>query len=169
VKVANANGTVVVDARFLLDSNLAPGDGANLTLLKASGSATDVCLQSVEQSVVPGVSVRGSLSNLADVRRAAGFACSEQIGSNIQVDEAGLNGALKKTLGNYVLPDQAIVPAERRLARGLGTSAKGQKVVIPVECLVSGKVTTYVTQLAQDSIGAQIRVDDIGLTAGCQY
>jgi hypothetical protein len=172
VKLADAGSAPVIDARFALDTSLVPNGTPTLTLFKASQSATNVCLdESSRQMVVPGISLRGSLGTLADVRRAAGYACSQNVGAKIDVEETTADGKSKQKLGDYVLPDTEIWPViSKRAQGGLGSTTKGQKIVVPLSCLTSGKVTTYTTVVAQDSTGAaQIRVDDVKLDGGCEF
>ena len=168
VKVADASaGALVFDSRFTLDSTLVPGSGANLTLLKASQSATNVCLENALQPVEPGISLKGSVGSTGDIMRAASFACSQKVGAKIQVNQANLSsGAAQKKLGDFVLPDADIIPSEYRFRHGLGSGAMGQKVVVPAACLQDGASTNYSTALTQGADGTDIRVDDIGLASG---
>ena len=171
VKMADAaGGALVIDSRFSVDPDLAPVSGANLTLLKASGSATNVCLENGQQALELGVSIRGSLVKAADVMRAAQFACSNRVGAAIQVDSSTLAGASLKKLGDYVQGDAAIWPTESKHGYGLGSgSNNGQKTVVPANCLQAGSTTNFTTTVNQGANGADIRVDDISLQSGCEY
>lgn len=169
VKVADAAGSFVVDPQFHLDSNLVPSGNTNLTLLKASQSATNLCLESTQQSVVPGISIRGSLSRATDIMRAATFACVNRVGANIQVDATNLSGNSLQKLGNYVAPDASILPLNYRATHGLGSGSTGQKTVVPIACLQVGTATNFTTSLSKTSAYAEIHVDDIGLESGCEY
>lgn len=170
VKVADAGSTLVVDARFTLDTTLAPLDGkANLTLFKASESATNVCLDAGSRlSVEPGISLRGSLANTRDIRVAAGYACSDKVGAQVKVEETSPDGKSNKDRGNFILPDGALLQMEYRRAHGLSAKTL-QKIVIPVSCVTSGDASTYTTVADQDSSKVDIRVDDIGLESGCPF
>jgi hypothetical protein len=169
VRMAEAGAVPVIDSRFSLDSTLIPGTGANLTLLKAAETATNVCLESVTATVVPGVTLKGSVGNTNDVMRAASFACSDKIGADIQVDKSDLAGRPLKKLGSYVLPDASIWPQIYRVLHGLTSQAKGQKIVVPASCLQDGATTNYTTGLSAATDGTEIRVDDIRLASGCDY
>jgi hypothetical protein len=167
VKLTDAAGSLVFDSRFSLDSALVPNGGLpSLTLFKAAGTDTKLCLDNEQESVEPGISVKGSVGQAMDVRVGAGYACSQTVGAAIQVDKTDKNGKSTGKLADFVLPDASIWP---KTSRGLGTCMKGVKLVVPAECLSSGDSTNFITVLVQDSTGIELHVDDVGLESSCGF
>jgi hypothetical protein len=164
VKVANAAGIVVTGSMFTMDSDLVPNGGDSLTLFQSAESPT-LCLDSDGQAVVPGVSMRGSLAVAGDIRVATDFACSSRVGAKVQVNATNASGTATQNVGEFVIANKEIWPPGHK-SPGLGSYVKRLKGVIPAVCLNPGHVPNFVTVL-KDSVGSEIRVDDIRLEEVC--